>query len=122
MRKLQILLIFSFLLIGCGKKIETIVIDADKVNRMYQDSTTRVIDSLYRELSIKQDYIDLYDAELAKRDERIKLYADSLRDANANTFYYKYKLERIKKYTDIVDKKPSQMKYYKGWIKRTLNN
>lgn len=122
MRKLQILLIFSFLLIGCGRKIETIVIDADKVNRMYQDSTTRVIDSLYRELSIKQDYIDLYDAELAKRDERIKLYADSLRDANANTFYYKYKLERIKKYTDIVDKKPSQMKYYKGWIKRTLNN
>lgn len=122
MRKLQILLIFSFLLIGCGRKIETIVIDADKVNRMYQDSTTRVIDSLYRELSIKQDYIDLYNAELAKRDERIKLYADSLRDANANTFYYKYKLERIKKYTDIVDKKPSQMKYYKGWIKRTLNN
>lgn len=122
MRKLQILLIFSFLLISCGRRIETIVIDADKVNRMYQDSTTRVIDSLYRELSIKQDYIDLYDAELAKRDERIKLYADSLRDANANTFYYKYKLERIKKYTDIVDKKPSQMKYYKGWIKRTLNN
>ena len=122
MRKLQILLIFSFLLIGCGRKIETIVIDADKVNRMYQDSTTRVIDSLYRELSIKQDYIDLYDAELAKRDERIKLYADSLRDANANTFYYKYKLERIRKYTEIVDKKPSQMKYYKGWIKRTLNN
>lgn len=122
MRKLQILLIFSFLLIGCGRKIETIVIDADKVKRMYQDSTTRVIDSLYRELSIKQDYIDLYDAELAKRDEKIKLYTDSLRDANANTFYYKYKLERIKKYTDIVDKKPSQMKYYKGWIKRTLNN
>lgn len=122
MRKLQILLIFSFLLIGCGRKIETTVIDADKVNRMYRDSTTRVIDSLYRELSIKQDYIDLYDAELAKRDEKIKLYTDSLRDANANTFYYKYKLERIKKYTDIVDKKPSQMKYYKGWIKRTLNN
>lgn len=122
MRKLQILLIFSFLLIGCGRKIETTVIDADKVNRMYQDSTTRVIDSLYRELSIKQDYIDLYGAELAKRDEKIKLYTDSLRDANVNTFYYKYKLERIKKYTDIVDKKPSQMKYYKGWIKRTLNN
>ena len=122
MKKLQILLIFSFLLISCGRRIETIVIDANKVNRMYQDSITRVIDSLYRELSIKQDYIDLYDIELTKKDERIKLYVDSLRDANANTFYYKYKLERIKKYTDIVDKKPSQMKYYKGWIKRTLNN
>lgn len=122
MKKLQILLIFSFLLISCGRRIETIVIDADKVNRNYQDSTTKVIDSLYRQLSIKQDCIDLYEAELAKRDEKIKLYTDSIKDAKANTFYYKYKLERIRKYTDIVDKKPSQMKYYKGWIKRTLNN
>lgn len=122
MKKLQILLIFSFLLISCGRRIETIVIDADKVNRNYQDSTTKVIDSLYRQLSIKQDYIDLYEAELAKRDEKIKLYIDSIKDAKANIFYYKYKLERIRKYTDIVDKKPSQMKYYKGWIKRTLNN
>lgn len=70
MKKLQILLIFSFLLISCGRRIETIIIDADKVNRNYQDSTTKVIDSLYRQLSIKQDYIDLYKAELAKRDEK----------------------------------------------------
>lgn len=122
MKKLQILLIFSFLLISCGRRIETIVIDTDKVNRNYQDSTTKVIDSLYRQLSIKQDSIDLYESELAKRDEKIKLYMDSIKDAKANTFYYKYKLERIRKYTDIVDNKPSQMKYYKGWIKRTLNN
>lgn len=122
MKKLQILLIFSFLLISCGRRVETIVIDNDKVNRNYQDSTTKVIDSLYRQLSIKQDCIDLYEIELAKRDEKIKLYVDSIKDAKANIFYYKYKLERIRKYTDIVDKKPSQMKYYKGWIKRTLNN
>lgn len=122
MRKLQILLIFSFLFISCGRKVETIVIDADKVNKEFQDSTNRVIDSLYRQLNIKQAKIDLYEAELAQRDERIKLYVDSVRDANADTFYYKYKLERIRKYTEIVDKKPSQMKYYKGWIKRVLNN
>lgn len=122
MKKLQILLIFSFLLISCGRRIETIAIDANKVNRNYQDSTTKVIDSLYRQLSIKQDSIDLYEAELAKRDEKIKLYIDSIKDAKANTFYYEYKLERIRKYTYIVDKKPSQMKYYKGWIKRTLND
>ena len=120
MKKLQILLIFSFLFISCGRKVETIVIDADKVNKEFQDSTNRVIDSLYRQLNIKQAKIDLYEAELAQRDERIKLYVDSVRDANADTFYYK--LERIRKYTEIVDKKPSQMKYYKGWIKRVLNN
>lgn len=107
---------------SCGRRIETIIIDADKVNKEYQDSTAKVIDSLYRQLNIKENKIKLYEAELAQRDERIKVYADSVRDARADTFYYKYKLERIRKYTEIVDKKPSQMKYYKGWIKRVLNN
>lgn len=30
------------------------------------------------------------------------------------------KLARIKEYTKIVDNKPSQLKFYKGWIKRVL--
>ena len=44
-----------------------------------------------------------------------------LRDSlGEDLFVAKYKLSRIKYYTDIVDKKPSQLKYYKGWIKRAL--
>lgn len=44
-----------------------------------------------------------------------------LRDSlGEDLFVAKYKLGRIKYYTDIVDKKPSQLKYYKGWIKRAL--
>lgn len=35
-------------------------------------------------------------------------------------FVARYKLERIRYYTDIVDKKSSQLKFYKGWIKRVL--
>ncbi len=35
-------------------------------------------------------------------------------------FVARYKLGRIKYYTNIVNKKPSQLKYYKGWINRVL--
>lgn len=37
-------------------------------------------------------------------------------------FVAKYKLGRIKYYTDIVDKNSSQLKFYKGWIKRVLKD
>ena len=39
---------------------------------------------------------------------------------SSDEFIAKYKLERIRHYTNIVDKNPKQMKYYKGWIKRVL--
>jgi hypothetical protein len=32
----------------------------------------------------------------------------------------KDKLERIKRYAKIVDKKPSQIKFLKGWILRAV--
>ena len=51
---------------------------------------------------------------------------DSLSDENRklkeDLFVANYKLERIKSYTDIVDRNSSQIKFYKGWIKRVLNN
>ncbi len=31
-----------------------------------------------------------------------------------------YKIEQIKYYTDIVDNNASQIKFYKGWIRRVL--
>lgn len=44
---------------------------------------------------------------------------DSLQE---ELFVAKYKLERIRYYTEIVDKKSSQIKFYKGWIKRVLRD
>ena len=49
---------------------------------------------------------------------------DSIKNVNdsieKDLFICKYKLNRIEYYTNIVDKKPSQIKYYKGWVKRAL--
>ncbi len=39
---------------------------------------------------------------------------------SADYFVAKYKLERIRYYTKLVDKNSSQLKFYKGWIKRVL--
>lgn len=51
---------------------------------------------------------------------------DSLKSMNtkiaAESFVANYKLNRIKYYINLVDKKPSQTKFLKGWIKRVLNN
>lgn len=46
---------------------------------------------------------------------------NSVRDSiGEDLFVARYKLSRIKYYTNLVDKKPSQMKFYKGWINRVL--
>lgn len=58
--------------------------------------------------------------------EQLRRTRDSLNAYKADTtisaelFVAKYKLERIRHYTAIVDKKPNQIKFYKGWIKRVL--
>lgn len=56
--------------------------------------------------------------------EQLRLTRDSLnfvRDSlGEDLFIAKYKLGRIKYYTDIVDNNASQIKFYKGWIRRVL--
>ena len=58
-----------------------------------------------------------YKEQLRRTKDSLVYVKDSLGE---DLFVAKYKLSRIKYYTDIVDKKPSQLKYYKGWIKRAL--
>ena len=57
-------------------------------------------------------------------ERELQLIRDSLnsvRDSiGEDLFVARYKLSRIKYYTNLVDKKPSQMKFYKGWINRVL--
>lgn len=40
--------------------------------------------------------------------------------ANERIFIAEFKLAKIARYCDIVDAKPNQIKYLKGWIKRSL--
>lgn len=71
-----------------------------------------------------QDSTSLKELVLTK--ELLRRTQDSLNAYKCDTtisaelFVAKYKLERIRHYTNIVDKNPTNLKFYKGWIKRVL--
>lgn len=61
---------------------------------------------------------------IIKLEHELKLTKDSLHclkdSLGEDLVVARIKLARIKEYTKIVDNKPSQLKFYKGWIKRVL--
>lgn len=72
-------------------------------------------------------YIQVIDsARIIELENILRLTQDSLNVYKHDTimsedeFILRFKLERIRYYTNIIDRKPSQIKFYKGWIKRVL--
>lgn len=72
-------------------------------------------------------YIEVVDsAKIIELENVLQLTRDSLNVYKHDTimsedeFILRFKLERIRYYTNIVDRKPNQIKFYKGWIKRVL--
>lgn len=63
------------------------------------------------------DSLIYYREQLKRTQDSLAYVKDSLGE---DLFVARYKLGRIKYYTDIVDNNPSQIKFYKGWIKRAL--
>lgn len=63
------------------------------------------------------DSLIYYREQLKRTQDSLAYVKDSLGE---DLFVARYKLGRIKYYTNIVDNKPTQIKFYKGWIKRVL--
>lgn len=61
-------------------------------------------------------------AEQKNTIDSLIIYKDSITVLNEQLFVYKYKLERIREYSNIVAKDNSQLVFLRGWINRTLNN
>lgn len=61
-------------------------------------------------------------AEQKNTIDSLIIYKDSITILNEQLFVYKYKLERIREYSNIVAKDNSQLVFLRGWINRTLNN
>lgn len=107
MRKLLLLIIGIVVIVFGVTTIVTVCGTPPVEKRIYitvTDSTA--IDSLiyYRE-------------QLKRIQDTLTYVKDSLGE---DLFIARYKLGRIKYYTNIVDNNPSQIKFYKGWIKRAL--
>lgn len=69
-------------------------------------------------------YINLSDLEKDSIIQQHKVIVDSLQELNdslnAKLFVANYKLERVSYYCNVVDKKQTNIKYLKGWIRRVL--
>lgn len=92
-----------------------------------------ILTSCTSETAVQVKYIPVHDTVNVEDTQHIialQRQLDLTRDSLAyvkdslgeDLFVAKYKLGRIEYYTKIVDNKPSQIKFYKGWIKRVLNN
>lgn len=104
MKRIIILLMITLAITACNQTpVEKEIIYVPVKDTISDEANIIKIINLERELQITKDSLNY------------------LRDSlGEDLFVAKYKLSRIKYYTDIVDKKPSQLKYYKGWIKRAL--
>lgn len=110
MKKL-ILLVSIVILTSCTSETAVQVKYIPVHDTVNVEDTQRIV-TLQRQLDLTRD-------SLAYVKDSLAYIKDSLGE---DLFVAKYKLGRIEYYTKIVDNKPSQIKFYKGWIKRVLNN
>lgn len=92
--------------ISCGSKP---IVVSEKEHIIVKDTIRDTIIDIQYSNYIKAQYRYKLDSVIKEKDS-----------INRELFVNKYKLNRVNYYTNIVDKKPSQLKYYKGWIKRAI--
>lgn len=126
MKRLIIILLPLFLLVGCSNK-EALKLQAARDSiAVYQDSLT-IIKEYSERIEVENKL--LWDIAVLKADT-IRQLKDSIELLNAKPimtvehFTAIYKYDRLYKYYRICKKNPSQWKFYKGWSKRVfeLNN
>lgn len=102
----RMLIVFSVLIMSCQSKVEKPKTVSDSTVNIQVDTITNVIllpcpsaDSLMAVLSAEEKKMDSLKTELFLSDLRI---------------------EKVKYYTGIVDRNPSQIKFLRGWIRRAV--
>lgn len=83
------------------------------------DSTNNLLN---KELFKLKDSLDYWKEYALSRDVINGQLQDSLEFYKEDAFIYKYKIERIKAYDEIVRKNSSQSKYFLGWVRRVLED
>lgn len=61
-----------------------------------------------------------YDSLLVVLNKNIYAFAKRNDSLKTKLFLTQYKIEKVKYYLAIVDRKPSQIKYLKGWVRRAV--
>ncbi len=61
-----------------------------------------------------------YDSLVLELNKNIYAFAKQRDSLKTKLFLAQYKIEKVKYYLSIVDRKPSQIKYLKGWVRRAV--
>lgn len=121
-RLLSIISIVSVISIAasCDKRISYSNAYAKEVEKNIK------LDSINRELTKAifdlTDTVDYWKEYAFSRDVLNGQLQDSVDFYREDAFVYKYKIERIKAYNEIVKKNSSQSKYFLGWVRRVLED
>ena len=106
--------------------IVTLTVVFTSKSEYYSKSILKELDSLNnnltKELFRLQDSLDYWKEYALSRDVINGQLQDSLEFYREDAFVYKYKIERIKAYNEIVKKNSSQSKYFLGWVRRVLED
>lgn len=132
MKKISLFIILGMLVISCnlanprkGNIDETNAIGYDI---LYYEARDSII-SLTGEMQLLRDSLinnkiiitQLKNDNYSLKSEN-KIIRDSIDIYKEDYFVYRYKIERIKKYNEIVKNNNSQSKYFLGWVRRVLED
>lgn len=107
MKGLFICLIFALFLVNCSYT----------KNNKIKENTSLIQDSLVNK--IYSDSIEIF-----KLKQEVKFWKDSVETLDSTINYEDYinarRIEKIKYYIKICENRPTNKKYFFGWIKRTI--
>ena len=121
MKKVLLFMVTAMLLTSCS------------CSRTFSHSTNHEPDTLASKPEPEVCYVNVVDSseiislreQLKTANKQISLLQDSVKFYRDSTEYENYinarRIEKIKYYINITDKKSTNKKYFFGWIKRTMN-
>ena len=119
MKKINLFLLL-LLMVCCKPKVEVV----DKTDHYEQ-----IINELNIKLVVAEDSIATLNNIISIKEEAYNATLNNLAACDssnstlrAELFIVNYKLGRIKEYTEIVRKNPSQITFLRGWINRVLED
>lgn len=124
----RILLIITICLVcSCGKYKETISKQeaTNRALKSYVVQLTDSIETLHNDIDYLNKELEFWKIsfqDLQVNEAENLAYRDSFEYLKEDLFVYQYKLERIKAYNAIVERDNSQNVFFRGWVKRVLED
>lgn len=123
MRKLFLLFFILLTISSCSiKKQDDVSYKAIKNYAEYLNDSIINLNANITELNQEVEFWKTTFEDAKYSLEESASYRDSFEYLKEDLFVYKYKLERIKAYNAIVERDATQSVFFRGWVKRVLED